>query len=519
MSSVSESAQNAIHTHLWQDILPGTHFYFLAAPIFIFLAASMITLLLGVFKSVPNKPSYPAFVVALLAALAASVMPFICSKTVVQAFLGSGVLIDGITQVSFAVISLGTLFTLIAASGTQTGRLLLRSELLSLLLLASAGLMIMCSAGEFMSFFVGLELMSIPLYVLVGYQRKSLQSLEAAVKYFLLGAAAAAMLLMGAALLYLHLGTLRFSDLHLLHVTLDQPFVLVGLLLVVCGLAFKFALAPFHLWAPDVYQGAHSVLTGYMASLVKYSVAIVFLRILSVPFNEVAKVQLVTVFWILGALSIAAGSLFGLVNQSVKRMLSYSSVANAGYFCLIFAALVLNPNGSAAKQALLSYAIIYVVLSMGAFAVLAWFEDSNREDLLREELAGVGQKKPFAAFALSVFLFGLAGIPPLAGFFGKFLILAAALREGLLGLSILFVLLTCVSLYYYLNVIVEMWFKAPTRHSIQSNQSTATEAVFKPLIFVILVVSILVGWLGPRIAMQTNFTQASELFSAPQIVK
>lgn len=517
MSSVS--VQNTIQTRLWQDILPNTHFYFLAAPIFIFLVASMITLLLGVFKSAPDKPSYPAFVVALLAAVAASVAPFVCSKSVVQAFLGSGVLIDGITQVSFVVISLGTLFTLVAASGTQAGRLLLRSELISLLLLSSAGLMVMCAAGEFMSFFVGLELMSIPLYVLVGYQRKTLQSLEAAVKYFLLGAAAAAMLLMGTALLYFHLGTLRFSDLHLLQVTWSQPFVLIGLLFVVCGLAFKFALAPFHLWAPDVYQGAHSLLSGYMASLVKYSVAIVFLRIFSVSFSGAAKAHFVTIFWFLGALSIAAGSLFGLVSQSVKRMLAYSSVANAGYFCLIFAALVLNPNSVAAKQAVLSYAIIYVVLSLGAFSVLAWFEDSNREDLLREELAGVGQKKPFAAFALSVFLFGLAGIPPLAGFFGKFLILVAALHEGLLGISILFVLLTCVSLYYYLNVIVEMWFKAPTRHSIQSNQSASTEAVFKPLIFIILVISILVGWLGPRVAMQTDFKQASEMAPSPRSVK
>lgn len=511
LHQMKAAVTSAIQTRLWNDIIPHAQFYLLAFPILILLLGGLVTMLLGAFKGKdPLKPSYPAWFVGIFASFLAAAFPIVLPVQSPQAFLGSGVLIDGISNLSFVVISIGTLFTLLAAATTEVGKNLLRYELVTLLLFSAAGLMVMCSAGEFVSFFIGFELTSIPLYVLVGYQRADLRGAEAAAKYFLLGATAAAVLLMGAALIYASIGSLRFADFAALDISFAHPFALIGVLLLICGLVFKLAIAPFHFWAPDVYQGANSHLSGFMASIVKFSVAIVVMRILSTQFSSGIQTHLVTVFWILGALSIVTGSVFGLVHNSVKRMLAYSSVANAGYFCLAFASLVANPTSIEAKQALVAYAVIYAVLSMGAFTVLAWFEDTNHEDILKEELAGMGSHKPFAAFALSVFLFGFAGIPPLAGFFGKFLLILSAVHQGIIGLPIILIVFSCISLYYYLSVMNEMWFKQSARYSIHSRQSAPTNASMKIITLVGVIVALLIGIFGPQFAMKLDYTQAVE---------
>lgn len=510
MSQLQGMVKTAIQTRLWSDILPPPSFYFLALPILLLLIGGLITMILGVFKTEPDKPSYLAWYVAVASCFGSASFAIFSKFSSPQTFLGSGILIDDISRTSFIVIAIGTLFTLMACSMTTFGKQLLRSELLTLILFSSAGLMVMCSAGEFLSFFIGLELMSISLYVLVGYQRRTLQGMEAAIKYFILGAAAAAMLLMGAALIYANIGSLRFVDFKLLNISLSNPFALIGVLLMFCGLAFKLAIAPFHSWAPDVYQGANSHLTGYMASLVKFSVAIVILRILSGNFGVGERTGLIIVFWVFGAISIAVGSLFGLVHNSMKRILAYSSVANAGYFCLAFASLAIAPESMEAKQSLMSYAVIYAVLSMGAFTVIAWFEDSNREDLLKEELSGIGSKKPVAAITFSIFLFGFAGIPPIAGFFGKFFLLLSAVNQGFIGLSIILVVFSCLSLYYYLSIMAEMWFKPATRYSVQSNQSEETNSGMMVMSIIAAVFAIFIGILGPRWAINLDYTQAFE---------
>jgi NADH-quinone oxidoreductase subunit N len=510
ISQLQEAVKNAIQTRLWEDILPASSFYILNMPVMVMLLAGLVTMLLGVFKTAPDKPSYPAWYVAIAACFIAAGSAILNQSQIPTAFLGSGVLIDDISRLSFIVIAFGTLFTLLACSMTQFGKQLLRSELLTLILFSSSGLMVMCSAGEFLSFFVGLELTSISLYVLVGYQRRSLQGMEAAIKYFILGAAAAALLLMGAALVYANIGSLRFADFNLLHLSFSKPFGLIGILFIFCGLAFKLAIAPFHSWAPDVYQGANSHLTGYMASLVKFSVAIVLLRLLSQEGTTTDRTGLIIIFWVFGALSIAIGSLFGLVHNSIKRILAYSSIANAGYFCLAFASLAANPASLQAKQSLVSYAVIYAVLSMGAFTVVAWLEDSNREDLLKEEIAGIGFKKPVAAVTLSIFLFGFAGIPPVAGFFGKFFMIFAAMNEGFIGLIIILIIFSCLSLYFYLSIMAEMWFKPGTRYSIQNQQSQETNSSMMVMSLVAAGGALLIGILGPLWAMNMSYTQAQE---------
>ncbi|MCA2962050.1 MAG: NADH-quinone oxidoreductase subunit N [Silvanigrellales bacterium] len=491
-----------------QEILPSAGFYLQASPILLLLVGALAALLLGVFRADPEKPNFTSLGVAVVSLVAAAAMPLVLRGAAPAAHLGSGFLADGLSRFSFVVIALGTLFTLFSAALTEKGRQLLRPELVCLLMFSSAGLMVMTSSGEFLTFFTGLEITSVSLYVLVGYQRQDVKALEAALKYFLLGATAAAIILMGMALVYLHVGSLRWSDMGTLRLSPDAPFALMGMFLVLCGLAFKLAIAPFHSWAPDVYQASHSTLTGYMATLVKFSVALVVLRILGASVAQ-ASSNLVLLFWVLGALSIAIGSTFGLVHNSVKRMLAYSSVANAGYFCLAFAALAANPSSVSAREALTAYAAVYTVLNLGAFAVLAWLEDGNNEDLLKEELSGLGSKSPFAALALTVFLFGLAGIPPAAGFFGKFMLINAAVSEGLTGLAILMVLFSVVSLFYYLSLMVEMWLKPASRNSIAVTASSDS-GLHRLLIGTAVVVSLVIGVVGPRWASMLDYTVATE---------
>jgi proton-translocating NADH-quinone oxidoreductase chain N len=475
----------------------------------VMLLGSIAALLLGVFRSDPDKASFTSFGVAVASVLAAVLMPFVSQlgHGAPQAYLGSGFLSDGLTQFSFAVVGLGTLATLVSAALSESGRNLLRPEMIFLLMLSSSGMMILASAGEFLGFFIGIELTSLPLYVLVGYQRKTTAALEGAIKYFFLGATAAAVILLGMAFVYLQVGTLRWEDLSAVVFDKSQPFAVLGMFLVMCGLGFKLALAPFHGWAPDVYQSSHSTLTGYMAALVKFAITIGIIRILS-AFSAPSE-PLVWFFWVVGALSIVIGSIFGLVHNSVKRMLAYSSIANAGYLCLGFAALCANPQDLAAKQALVAYAAVYCLLSLGAFAVLAWLEDGNQEDLLKEELAGLGKKNPTAAVALTIFVFGLAGIPPLAGFFGKFMLIGATVQQGLLGLAVVMVLASCVSLYYYLSLLVQVWFKDEGRMTLSVFHNADFRGQ-KILVSVLAAVSLVVGVVGPRWSQSLDFKVAKE---------
>ena len=493
------------------EIIPNVDFYFYSSPIFMLVIGALAALLVGIFRAHPDKPNFTSLGIAIVSCVGGLIAPLLVKFNANSAFLGSGFLADGLSLFSFFIISAGTLFTLLLASGTNTGRSLLRPETIALLLFSSSGMMIMTSAGEFMSFFIGLEITSISLYVLVGYQRSDVRGLEAAVKYFLLGSCAAGMILMGMALIYLHTGSLRWSDIGHLPVTVQKPFASLGIVLLVCGLAFKLAIAPFHTWAPDVYQGAHSTLTGYMATLVKLSIVVVFIRIVGTGFKTPAPL-LVDLFWGLGALSIIVGSLFGLVHNSIKRILAYSSVANAGYFCLALAALAANPTSILARQALMAHAVVYVILSLGIFAVLSWIEEGNREDLLKEELAGLAAKSPFLATALSFFLAGLAGIPPLAGFFAKFMIINAAISEQLIGLSIVLVVFSCLSLYYYLSIMVEVWFKPATRQSAVLVETNGT-TMLRFLVATAMVAALVFGIAGPRWASSLHYVTAVEKVS------
>jgi NADH-quinone oxidoreductase subunit N len=506
------TATGAVSSALTQKILaitPPIEFYVHASPILIFLLSAIFAVVVGIFRADPDKPNFPAMGIAMAACLTAIVPPLARPVLIPAAYLGSGFLADSITQFGMIGITLGTLVTLLFASCTNTGRNLLRAELVALLLTASAGLMVMVSAGEFLTFFVGLELASVPLYVLVGFQRDTRPSLEAALKYFLLGSVASALIIMGMAFLYLHTGSLAWSSLHNIYLVRTSPYAVMGILLFVSGISFKLALSPFHFWAPDVYQGANSILTGYMASMVKFGVVLALMRILSAGMHDEQR-YLMWIFWILGALSIIVGSLYGLVQRSIKRLLAYSSVANAGYFALSFAVLAYNPGNELAKQALISYVAIYAVLTLGSFGVLAWLEDGSKEDLERKSLNGLGSKNPFAAICFSIFLVGLAGIPPVAGFFGKLWILNSAVSGGLVGLAVILAIFSTVSLFYYLSLISSMWFHPPTSETPLGILDVTVASRMRWTVAILAAISIIIGLVGPRWALNMNTRMARQ---------
>ena len=487
------------------EIVPGLSFYVLSSPVLLFLLAMLVILMAGAFQKTFHGPSVVSWGIGVVTAATATAMSFFMWSHPPEIFLARGYIVDGITTVGFAVISMGVLVTLIAASRSVSGRSLLRPEMCSLLMAVAAGMMVQIAAGDFLTFFVGLELMSIPLYVLVGYLNEDTFSLEAALKYFLMGAAASAVFLFGIALLSIYTGSLSWESLRILHLGSNtNPIVWTGLLFVLAGFAFKLALFPFHSWAPDVYQGTHALLAGLMSSLVKLTAALVLGRIIISGIGD-SSIVLASVFWVLGAASIILGSIFGLVHNSIKRILAYSSIANAGYFCLALASLSLNPHSAWALRALLAGVGIYSLMTIGAFTLVAWIEDGHKDDVLKEELAGLGFRYPFVGAMFTLLLFGMAGVPPLAGFFNKYFLVSAAMEEGFIGLSIILMVMSAFSAYFYLSIMIPMWFKPADENSIEIKFPDLVG--MKVVVLGAILGIFLMGFFGPRWSMDFTFEQ------------
>ncbi len=329
-----------------------------------------------------------------------------------------------------------------------------------LLLFSVAGMMLIGQATDFIMVFLALELLSIPLYVLAGIARPRVASEEAAMKYFLLGAFAAGFLVYGVALIYGATGTTAFAGVvaALNQGTAALPLLIAGAGLVLVGLGFKVAAVPFHMWTPDVYQGAPSSVTGFMAVGAKVAGFAVLLRLFAFVFPPLAM-KLTPVLWALAALTMLVGNVIALAQRNIKRMLAYSSIAHAGY---ILMALV--PFGQAevmghAVAAGLFYLVAYAVANFGAWAVVVALEQAEGQGLALEDYAGLGRKYPALAVAMALFMFSFAGMPPTVGFVGKFYLFRTAIEGGFVGLAVLGVLTSLLSVYYYLRVVIYMFMR------------------------------------------------------------
>lgn len=358
-------------------------------------------------------------------------------------------------------------------------------EYYALLLLTATGMMMMGSATDLIVVFLALEIFSLALYILTGLRRESPRSTEASLKYFLLGAFASGFFVYGAALIYGAAGSTQYSIIAAnMAAGLGTPALLYGgLALLMVGFAFKVSLVPFHMWTPDVYQGAPTPVAAFMSVGTKAAGFAAFIRVLL----EAAPAQQET--WgtalaVLAVLTMTLGNLAALRQTSLKRMLAYSSIAHAGYILVGLA-----PGTAQGATGALFYLFTYAFMNIGAFAIVVALEKANEDDALQNRAAGIAPRRPFLALAMAVFMFSLSGVPPLAGFFGKFFVFSAAVEAGWTWLAVVGILNSAVGLYYYLRVTVAMYFEAPGDETASDARdggllrlSVAVAAVFTILI-------------------------------------
>jgi NADH-quinone oxidoreductase subunit N len=332
------------------------------------------------------------------------------------------------------------------------------AEYYALILFATAGMGVLSSAQELLTAFIGLEMSSISSYILAGYRRDSVKASESATKYFLLGSFATAFFLYGIALMY---GVTGSTNLAALANAPDGTLLRLGLTLILVGLGFKVAAAPFQIWTPDVYEGAPTPITALFSAGPKAATFALLLRIFSTI--HAATSFWFWAFWVLAVLTMFVGNLGALVQNNVKRMLAYSSIAHAGYVLVAFAAVTfVRPEPelvSAAYAAVLFYLASYALVSVGAFTVVSEIGGAGERHLTYDDYAGLGTRQPFAAAALSLFLLSFLGLPITAGFFGKLYIFTAAIKSNLVWLAVIMALTSIVGAYYYFRLIVVMYMR------------------------------------------------------------
>lgn len=336
----------------------------------------------------------------------------------------------------------------------QTG--IHEGEFYALVLFATVGMILMAGANDLIVFFLGLETMSLAVYVLAGIWRADSRSSEAAMKYFIMGAFATGFLLYGIALIYGAAGSTNLNRIaaYLAEQPREWPLYLVGGgFLLLAGFAFKVGAVPFHFWVPDVYEGAPTPVTGFMSTAVKAAAFAAWGRILMHKLSPLDG-DWVFPLWVIAIGTMTLGNLLAITQTSVKRMLAYSSIAHAGY--LLIAVVVGEEWGG---LSLMYYIVAYALMTVGAFAVLSFLAEGNNTRETYGDFAGLGFKRPFIALAMAIFMLSLAGFPPLAGFVGKFYLFRAAVNAGHLALAIIGVLNSLLSVIYYLRVIVAMYME------------------------------------------------------------
>jgi len=372
----------------------------------------------------------------------------------------SGLLqIDRFSIFFHALIGLVVVLVMLASPDYLERENLEHGEYYALVLFAAAGMGVMVSAVELMTAFVGLEVSSISTYILAGYRRESPGSNEAAMKYFLLGSFATAFFLYGVALLYGATGTTRLEHMTVTALPGVAELFHLGLALVLVGLGFKVAAAPFQLWTPDVYQGAPTPVTALLASGPKAAAFALLLRILMTV--EGAGSFWFWALWISAAATMIAGNLAALVQTNIKRMLAYSSIAHAGYILVALTAAAASDEPALGAAAVLYYLAAYTLMKFGAFVVVSQLGGASERHVEIDDLAGLGSRQPATAACFSLFLISLLGLPVTAGFLGKFYIFNAALASQLIGLAILLALNSVIASFYYLRVLVVMYMREP----------------------------------------------------------
>jgi NADH-quinone oxidoreductase subunit N len=399
---------------------------------------------------------------------------------------------DAFALFTKALVLIGSAVTILMGLRYNEEQGIARIEFPVLVLLATTGMMVMISANDLITLYVGLELQNLALYVVAAFNRDSVRSSEAGLKYFVLGALSSGMLLYGASLVYGFTGTTAFDDLAKL-LTSGAPVetgVLIGLVFVVVGLAFKVSAVPFHMWTPDVYEGAPTPVSAFFAVAPKLAALALFIRFMIAPFGPlIGEWRQVIIF--LSIASMVLGAVAAIAQQNIKRLMAYSSIGHVGYALIGLAA------GTAdGVRGVLVYLTIYLVMTVGSWAVILCMRRRGRFLEGISDLAGLSQSQPGLALALAIFMFALSGVPPTAGFFGKFYVFLAAINAQLVGLAVIGVVTSVVSAFYYLRVVKVMYFDEPV-----GGFDRPITAELKGVVFVTAVITLFFFLLpGPIIA-------------------
>jgi NADH-quinone oxidoreductase subunit N len=425
----------------------------------IFLAASGLGLLL--LGAIAGSGSYRRVSGLALAALAAAGILVLAGGSARSVSFAGMFVVDAFGVFMKILVLAGAALGILLSLDYNRREELERFEFPILILFATVGMMLMISANDLIALYLGLELQSLSLYVLAAFRRDSVKSTEAGLKYFVLGALSSGMLLYGASLLYGFAGGTGFAQIAqaLAGAAKAGAFVpagvLFGLVFVLAGLAFKVSAAPFHMWTPDVYEGAPTPVTAFFAIAPKVAATALLVRVVCEPFAPIAA-QWQQILWVAAVLSMIVGAFAAIWQTNVKRLMAYSSIGHVGY-----ALVGLVAGGTAGVSAVALYLAIYLFMNVAAFSAILSMRVQGRAVEGIDDLRGLSTTHPLVAFAVGVAMFAMAGIPPLAGFFSKFYVFDAAVRSGHYALAVIGVLTSVFGAFYYLRIVKLMYFDAP----------------------------------------------------------
>ncbi len=425
-------------------------------PIIILVAWACVLLLVDAFTK-KNTWLTPALAsLGFLAALGVS----ITQSGNAYAGFNNMVVIDGFTRFLNVLFAGSGLFGIALAYDYNKRMGIDRGEYYVLLMFSVSGMMLMSTAADLIVVFLALELLSIPLYVLAGFARPKPESEEAALKYFLLGAFAGGFVVYGVALAFGATGSTALSEIMaaVAAENADMTLLLIGAALILVGLGFKVAAVPFQMWTPDVYQGAPSGVTAFMAVGAKAAGFAALLRVFVAALPHLYE-DIVPVMWMLAGLTMIVGNIVAIAQSNIKRMLAYSSIAHAGYIFMALVAFGQKDVAGDAVAAALFYLGAYAVTNFGAWGVVIALEKAEGKGLELDDYAGLGNKYPGLAAAMLIFMLSFTGVPPTLGFLGKFFLFRTVVQAGFIWLAIIGVLTSLISAYYYLRVLVIMYFR------------------------------------------------------------
>lgn len=458
----------------------------LSAPEATLAVGGLVLLMLGAFMGEKNVRLISILSVGLLVAAAGVAV----TGPLGQAFNGAYVA-DPLAIYGKAVIFLSSAVAVVLGDGWMRRTRIARFEYPILIVLASAGMGMMASSGDLISLYVGIELHSLALYVLAAFHRDDLKASEAGLKYFVLGALSSGLLLYGASLIYGFTGSMRFEDIAAYAAAHPSTGLIFGLVFLICGLAFKVSAAPFHMWTPDVYEGAPTPVVSLFATAPKVAAMVLIARTLEGAFAG-SHDQWAQVLILISLISFAVGAFGGLAQKDIQRLLAYSSIINIGYALLGVAA-----GTTAGLQATLMFMTLYVIDQFGFFAVLLALSRGGKPVRRIADLAGLRKDKPVTAMALTVLSLSAVGIPPLSGFWGKFYVFGAAADAGYWMAGAAGLVASVVAGFYYLRIIKVMWFDAAPDGTAATDRSPleAKTIAWGSAAFAFPLVIVAIGWI------------------------